>query len=323
MLPLATGAAVIWVAAVNGQQRSRLLIEDTLPIAMLKVDSGTAKSCKINNTWKFAMQIPAFGWGSSPASVIVGRPFVRLAIIAGVTFAVVAVSMASPLSVSLAIAPIIAFLYSLVLPIMHEASHKAFGSDSKSMAVGNIAGAVLLIAYPVYRDIHLSHHADPGGPGDKELPVVIQSRAGYVLNLTPWYFLIPFWIETISHVLDRGEIGRATRWFVLPFAVGIAAATAISPSSLIAAYWLPLFMSSFFLFVTTAHEHYAGPDNEWRTRNLRCGPVLQWFLWDTNLHALHHEESDICSGRPSLQRDITDDVGLVEFHLGVWRGLAR
>lgn len=238
------------------------------------------------------------------------------------TAAAIATSFISTFPVSLVLSPIIAFLFSLSLPIMHEASHNGFGSDPKNMIIGSAAGALLLVAYPVYRDIHLSHHADPGGPNDRELPVVLDDRVDYLLHLTPWYFLIPFWLETGTHASDHSASGRVTRWVICPIVACMITATAIWPLTMVGAYWLPLFMTSFFLFVTTAHEHYAGRSKDWQTRNLKCGPILQWFLWNTNLHAQHHEKPDVPSALLRPHRNETNHVGLLEFHSHVWRDLA-
>jgi fatty acid desaturase len=205
---------------------------------------------------------------------------------------------------------------------MHEATHNGFGSNAKSMGVGIAAGAVLLVSYPVYRETHLSHHADPGGPKDRELPVVLGNRVDYLFHLTPWYFLIPFWSETVAHALDHNASGRVTRWLIGPIVAGLITATAIWPLKMVGAYWLPLFMTGFFLFVTTAHEHYSSRSKDWQTRNLKCGPILQWFLWNTNLHAQHHDKPDVPSALLRPDRNEANDVGLLEFHRSVWRDLA-
>jgi len=184
------------------------------------------------------------------------------------------------------------FVLSLMLPIMHEATHGVIArSGFTNRLVGWIAGALLLVDFDTYRSTHLRHHCIAGQSGDPEEPVVLRNVRDYFLHLTPWYFLLPFWHLSWKLLQERptkkprlGQLG------LVLFAMVIILFTVLWPAALTVGYWVPLFSSAGFMFITTAHEHVPlNGDTVPLTRTVRTGPVLEFLLWNSNYHVAHHE----------------------------------
>lgn len=183
------------------------------------------------------------------------------------------------------------FVLSLILPIMHEATHGAIArSGFTNRLVGWIAGALLLVDFDRYRSMHLRHHCIAGQSGDPEEPVVLRNGRDYFLHLTPWYFLLPFWYLSWKWLYERpARKPRVGQLGLVFFAVVLVLSTALWPAAFAVGYWVPLFASAGFMFITTAHEHI--PLNEDAvplTRTVRTNAVLEFLLWNSNYHVAHH-----------------------------------
>jgi fatty acid desaturase len=184
------------------------------------------------------------------------------------------------------------FVLSLMLPIMHEATHGAIArSGFTNRLVGWIAGALLLVDFAAYRSTHLRHHCIAGQSGDPEEPVVLRNVQDYFLNLTPWYFLVPFWHLSWKWLCEpptkKPRVGQLGLVF---FAMVIILSTALWPAAFAVGYWVPLFASAGFMFITTAHEHVPlNGDTVPLTRTVRTCPILEFLLWNSNYHVAHHE----------------------------------
>ncbi len=203
------------------------------------------------------------------------------------TWAGVAITAAASLALG--------FLLSLMLPIMHEATHGSIARARVTNAlIGWLAGAILLIDFATYRRLHLAHHRHTGEPKDPEAPVELKSTAGYLLHLTPYYFLIPFWRLSWAWMLSTPRGLSASQAALVALTVGIAGATALWPVHALWIYWAPLMLSAGFLFLTTVHEHVPlQGDAVPVTRTIVSNPLLSFLLWNTNLHIEHHRSPTV------------------------------
>ena len=99
---------------------------------------------------------------------------------------------------------LLGFLLSTLLPAMHEATHGHLGrSRALNAIVGRLAGLLLTVNYSLYRRYHLTHHARLGEPDDPELPVELHGIGSYLLHLTPYYLLLPFWRQQLQIALGE------------------------------------------------------------------------------------------------------------------------
>jgi len=116
-------------------------------------------------------------------------------------------ALSPPVGLAVPVAVGLGFLLATALPVMHEAAHGHLGaSPGVDRAVGTAAGAAILAAFPCYREVHLAPHDHLGGDGDAEIPCPVTSVATYLSLLSPRYFLIPFWGETLRAL--RGQRGQ-------------------------------------------------------------------------------------------------------------------
>lgn len=238
-------------------------------------------------------------------------------------------ALSPPVGLAVPVAVGLGFLLATALPVMHEAAHGHLGaSPGVDRAVGTAAGAAILAAFPCYREVHLAPHDHLGGDGDAEIPCPVTSVATYLSLLSPRYFLIPFWGETLRAL--RGQRGaearRVARRVVVPALALVLAATWLWPVTMAWAYWLPLWACGAWMFVTTVHEHHGSTDDTTVTRSIACSRVMAWFLWNTHLHEAHHDTPWIAfdalphDGGGAAQLD-RDHPSFLAYHFALLRGL--
>lgn len=192
-------------------------------------------------------------------------------------------------------------ILSCLLPVLHEACHGWISPVRRvNRFVGRLAGALLLLDHDEYSRYHKGHHLKFGSPDDPEEPVDLHTVFDWLSFLSPRYFLVPFWRLTWVRIgqalrdLASGQTQRerCRRGWVFAFtAWGLAVVTTVLwPVSLGLYYWLPLWVAAGAMFLTTVTEHYAGPgETEPLTRRVETGTLLQFLVWNTNLHDLHHD----------------------------------
>ena len=166
--------------------------------------------------------------------------------------------------------------------------------------IGRIAGILLTVDYTFYKRYHLKHHAELGGADDPELPVELRGIGSYISYLSPRYFLLPFWNQQLRVALggwpdfiQSARMRRGVRRDNLLIAVWAAAITGLLmvwPRGAILYYLLPLWVAPAWMFLTTVPEHYRLRRGVGvLTRTVISGPLISFFLWNTNHHVQHHE----------------------------------
>ncbi|GAA3728796.1 hypothetical protein GCM10022225_07720 [Plantactinospora mayteni] len=242
------------------------------------------------------------------------RSATRLAVTLTATLSPVAIGLLRPdLLASVLIAPLLALQVIGLTGVSNAAHESVHGHLFHRVGVdrfwGRFLHGLLLLNHDVHRRYHLTHHAFLGTGADTEEVFDfddLTSREGYVRRVVRWS-LPPSplhllnWKEGVVAVAGRpGSLGkpirsnRAAAGFVMP-ALVIAALvtwTMLDPVSAILAGFLPLLvLFPLYTYLTALPEHFGlppSPDGIPDTRNVRTWPVLQYLLWNFNLHAVHH-----------------------------------
>ncbi len=243
------------------------------------------------------------------------------------------------------------FLQAVGLTAVSNAAHESvhghlFGGPRVDRLSGRLLHGLLLLNHDVHRRYHLTHHAFLGTDQDSEgafdfddLPherFYFQRALRWALPPSPLHVLN--WSWGMHSVLRSGgppgrpiRRGRAVLGFVVPAAVLALLAfwTLVQPLPALLAGWLPLLVVfPLYTYLTALPEHFglpARPDGTQLTRNIRTNVVLQYLLWNINLHAVHHAHPQL---HFSELPDRADDVGApladgyVRFHFDLMRRIS-
>ncbi len=228
----------------------------------------------------------------------------------------------------------------------HEAVHgHLFYRRRIDRLTGRLLHGMLLLNYDVHRAYHLTHHANTGTGADSEGVFdfdKLDSLRAYVLKLLRWAcppspLHVLNWSAGYTAVRKRetafmGAIpaGSALAGFVFPACLTIMLATwlAIEPWAALAGGLLPLFFYfPVYAYITALPEHFGLADQDYRerTRNVLTVPLLQYLLWNFNLHAVHHRNPHLhFSLLPGAVEQVPAPTarGYLRFHADVIRQLA-
>lgn len=227
----------------------------------------------------------------------------------------------------------------------HEAVHgHLFYRPALDRLTGRLLHGLLLLNHDVHRQYHLTHHANTGNDYDPEGVFDFNnlgSMGGYLLRLGRWAvppspLHVLNWTAGAKAVIGResGLLGklaarRAAAGFVVPIAVcaGLAFWISADPRQALAGAFIPLIIFfPVYAYITALPEHFglAERDARDRTRNVRTAPLLQYLLWNFNLHAVHHGNphlhfSVLPAGVDKVQAPTAD--GYLRFHADIVRNL--
>jgi fatty acid desaturase len=240
------------------------------------------------------------------------------------------------------------FLQAVGLTAVSNAAHESvhghlFGGPRIDRLAGRLLHGLLLLNHDVHRRYHLTHHAYLGTDQDSEggfdfddLPqerLYFQRALRWAMPPSPLHVLN--WTEGAKSLLGReGRLGRPIRCdraaagFVVPGAVVALMAfwTLAEPLTALLAGWLPLLVAfPLYTYLTALPEHFGlpvRPDGTQLTRNIRTNAVLQYLLWNINLHAVHHAHPQLhFSLLPGGVADVDAPVadGYIRFHMDLVR----
>lgn len=235
---------------------------------------------------------------------------------------------------TLAGAVLLGFFLSCLLAMLHEAVH---GNVCRSAAGnrfwGMAAALPLLSSFHIYRAYHIAHHKYLGTAKDPEGKTAFEGVRDYLSYLSPKYFIWELWKLAAAVMRGnspdwlRGEDERRAQWEILyvdlPVSAGLVAATVAWPEPLLFYYWMPLFFSGAWMFLTTLHEHYqpAALDESVHTNSIQCGWPISFMLWNTNYHVGHHRDYKVHFSRlPVYEGGLTLADGEGGFREVRWPG---
>jgi fatty acid desaturase len=243
------------------------------------------------------------------------------------------------------------FLQAIGLTAVSNAAHESvhghlFGGQRVDRAAGRILHGVLLLNHDVHRRYHLTHHAYLGTDQDSEgafdfddLPherLYFQRALRWAVPPSPLHVLN--WSWGVQAALGRsGPPGRPLRrervalGFVIPVTVLALLAfwTLVQPLSALLVGWLPLLVAfPLYTYLTALPEHFGlSRQADGRlTRNIRTNAVLQYLLWNINLHAVHHAYPQLnFSELPARADDVDAPVanGYLRFHIDLLRRIGK
>ncbi|QHI98950.1 fatty acid desaturase [Xylophilus rhododendri] len=196
----------------------------------------------------------------------------------------------------------IAFLFN----VLHETAHQTpFKTRALNYAMGHLAGLAILMPYEYYRCFHWDHHRYTQDPArDPELAVP-PPPTGPALA---WYWSgIPTWINRVRMLWAHGVRGvvrerwvaegkralivREARFYLLAYAVLIAASVAAQSLALLWLWLLPVAVGQWLLRPYLLAEHTGcaySPDMLENTRTTYTNAVVRFFAWNMPFHAEHH-----------------------------------
>jgi fatty acid desaturase len=247
--------------------------------------------------------------------------------------------LAGPLVVLLMVVQVVALTG--VSNAAHESVHgHLFHHPRMDRLAGRVLHGLLLLNHDVHRRYHLTHHAHLGQDEDTEGVFSfddLDSHAAYVRRLARWSvppspLHVLNWREGVIAVrggpggLGRPiRPGRAAAGFVVPLLVVVAlgAWLATDPRAALLAGVLPLLVAfPVYTYLTALPEHFGLAGGPHPTRNVRTARLLQYLLWNFNLHAVHHAHPNL---HFSLLPAGVDDIdaptaqGYLRFHRDVLR----
>lgn len=277
---------------------------------------------------------------------------IRLVVTLGITLAPVIIGLINPDVLRSALIVPLLILQVVGLTGVSNGAHESvhghlFNKIRTDRFWGRLLHGLLLLNHDVHRRYHLSHHAFLGSEGDTEDVFDfddLTSRSGYARRILRWSLPpsplhVLNWTEGFAALAGRpGSLGRPIKpsrsvaGFVVPVLVLAALVTwiVLDPVTAVLAAWLPLLVFfPIYTYLTALPEHFGlppNPDGVPDTRNVRTWPVLQYLLWNFNLHAVHHAFPNL---HFSLLPANLDNVpaptanGYVRFHADVLRAIGE
>ncbi len=246
--------------------------------------------------------------------------------------------------------PVVVALQALGIAGWSNAAHEAvhghlWRSRSLNLLWGRLLHGVLLLDHDVHRRYHLSHHAHLGEHEDPECQfgfADLGGRRGYICRTARWALPpsplhIANWTEAwatvrMGHNGPRGLPRRsALAGAVVPVASTLLwlAWLLMSASDAVLVGFLPLLVVAPLLGWWTAlpeHVGLAGNPQGERSRNVGASRVLQFTLWNFNLHATHHRwpvmhfrQLPVATGEALVAPKA---ISYVAFHRELWNALA-
>ncbi|WP_194838869.1 fatty acid desaturase [Nocardia sp. XZ_19_369] len=228
----------------------------------------------------------------------------------------------------------------------HEAVHShLFYKPGLERLFGRITHGIMLLNHDVHRRYHLVHHANTGTDKDSEGVFDfndLHSLRAYLRYLTRW--AVPpsplhmlNWRTGVAAVRGRptalGHIPhrQAMAGFVVPVLM-LATLTCwlvAEPVAALLAGVLPLCcMAPVYGYLTAVPEHFGLADHDFRdrTRNIHTWPLVQYLVWNFNLHAVHHRNPHLhFSLLPGSTERFSAPTasGYLRFHLDLLRNILR
>jgi fatty acid desaturase len=201
-------------------------------------------------------------------------------------------------------APILgcAFILSGFLNAAHDCVHDTHIGRQRLNRVAGAAWCVpILVNFTIYKRQHLVHHHFTGVDGDTEVHAYFSSPSCYLAEHAGW----GFWRAIASRIVrtlrfefppsiskPRHVAGaRLDNMIICGWLTGMGLLTLFFPKIVMVAYWLPLIAYPGFVVFFSLPEHYGltGEHHEWpRARNVISNPLVRFFQWNANFHAVHH-----------------------------------
>lgn len=228
----------------------------------------------------------------------------------------------------------------------HEAVHgHLFYRRRLDRLTGRLLHGILLLNYDVHRAYHLTHHANTGNDDDSEGVFDfnnLDSMGAYGRKLLRWA-LPPSPLHVLNwsagaaavrgrdtHFLGKIPAASALAGFVVPVAeaAALVAWLLVDPWQATLGGLLPLFLFfPLYAYATALPEHFGLADREFeqRTRNVLTARVLQYLIWNFNLHAVHHRNPHLhFSLLPGAMGKVPVPTarGYLRFHADILRQLA-
>jgi fatty acid desaturase len=229
---------------------------------------------------------------------------------------------------------------------MHEGVHcLLYKTRWLNDLAGSLWSAILLLPFETYRRFHLAHHRSVSTPEDPEprMPLTNVFQYLFVMLLSSPVFVGVMWAFGLRTVAGRPPSFLRTHAARRAVTINLCLlgawlgflilATVQWPGVLLRLFWVPWQFAMVFITMATTAEHYGckpGPDSPFvTTRTTTSNPLLCWFFWNSNYHAVHHLHPGIPSFRlPQLHEQIKDRFQHVEpsylgWHARLVAGLLR
>jgi fatty acid desaturase len=201
---------------------------------------------------------------------------------------------------------LLGYLLAFLFNPLHESAHQTpFRTRSLNYLLGHLAGFVILMPYEYYRAFHWDHHRyTQDVERDPELAAPLPSTS---LGLAWYWSGLPTWYGRIKLLCKHGLQGNAdapwvaenkralivreARFYLLGYAVVIAASLATRS---LAAVWLwvvPVMIGQWFIrpYLLAEHTGCANSSNMLEnTRTTHTNAFVRFFAWNMPYHVEHH-----------------------------------
>lgn len=186
--------------------------------------------------------------------------------------------------------------------ILHEASHRTISGGARGLTwLDNVAGsthaALLVYDYPIFKFIHLRHHAhtnDPAKDPDYWMQKMSAPLAMVGGLFVPLHYLRLYLSAARTSEVSRRELAMAGVRIGLLLAL-LAAGLVLAPIETLCLWLLPAALASALLSLAHRMLHAAeiSADRLKTTIIIKGEGVWEWIIcplfWLNNHHLLHHE----------------------------------
>ena len=176
--------------------------------------------------------------------------------------------------------------------VLHESVHRlAHRNRLVNDAVGWVAGLPLTVTQPMFRIVHLAHHAKTNQPGDDP---------DFIVGRGPWWyrpvsFVSPLWEYRLYYFRrrawkSRAELAAQVALDVVVVAVVAGAALTGSLGAVAVLWFVPALLAVGFLGFAFDYLPHRPQDSTERYLDTRVYPsaVLNVVLLGQNYHLVHH-----------------------------------
>jgi beta-carotene hydroxylase len=186
--------------------------------------------------------------------------------------------------------------------ILHEASHRAISGGAKGLqwldsVPGAVHAALLAYDFPIFRFLHLRHHAhtnDPTQDPDYWMQGVSAPLATLAGLLVPLHYL-RLYIGAVRRGEVRAHEAAATALRIAALLAVVAAGVAVAPAETLCLWLIPAALASALLSLAHRMLHAAeiSADRLQTTIIVKGEGIWEWIIcplfWFNNHHLLHHE----------------------------------
>ena len=221
---------------------------------------------------------------------------------------------------------LLGYFLAFLFTALHETAHKtAFRSKALNYALGHFSSFVILLPYEYYRAYHWDHHRFTQDlEKDPELSVPLPTTR---LGLAWFWTGIPTWKSRVK-MLYRHSLGRVrapwvserqrpvivkeARWYVLGYALILAASIATQSLAAVWLWLVPVAVGQWFLRPYLLAEHTAcphSPDMLENTRTTYTNAFIRFYAWNMPYHTEHHAYPAVpFHALPKLNKVLADHI---------------